>query len=117
MLSGKKSPLEIRYKKSPLELQESLKEGKGLGLYDKDELEYITKPMGSAIYVSTIKSKDSKVGRKKIKESKKAKPTDRIKCDICPGEYSRSSSTNHKRTKIHQAFLKINKNLKEIIVK
>ena len=56
-----------------------------------------------------------KRGRPKLPENEKAKPTDRIKCEVCGKEYFRSGKTAHIRGKIHQEYLKIHNSVQKVI--
>lgn len=90
-------------------IQERLKEGKALTSYSNEELKYLQKPIGKGIYKSTI-------GRPRKKEEEKCKPNDRIVCDICNGEFIRSHRWDHNKTKIHQAYLKMNNKIKKLLL-
>lgn len=94
------------------ELQKSMKDTKPVFKLTKEEFEYSQKPIGKAIYKHGIQEK--KAGRP-IKDIK-CSPKDRVKCDICDKTYVRSSSTHHKRTQYHQAHVKINKKLRELLI-
>lgn len=52
-------------------------------------------------------SKTNKVGRPKVSDKDRKKPTDIIKCDICEGKFQRSCKSRHNKTKIHLACKKI----------
>lgn len=83
--------------------QEELKEGKGLGLYDNDTLEYVQKPLGKAIYEQSTKKDISK-------------HSDRIKCKVCDKEYVRSNATHHKNTNHHKIYEKMNTKIKNLLI-
>lgn len=90
------------------DIQKSLKEQKGLALYDIDELKYVQKPIGKALYT-----------KKKIGRPKKDNPSqwsDKIKCDVCGNEFIRSNRSNHNKTKQHQLYLKMNDKIKKLLV-
>ncbi len=89
-------------------IQNSLEKQKGLGLYTKKELEYVQTPIGSALY------KTKKIGRPKTE--KPAKWNDRVKCDVCGDEFTRSGRTNHNKTRHHQDFLKMNKKIRTLLL-
>ncbi len=76
----------------------------------KDEFQYTQTPIGGPTYKHNLKR-----GRP-IPENGKAKPTDRIKCEICGKEYFRSGSTKHKRTEYHRAMERVNKKLLDLLV-
>jgi hypothetical protein len=49
-----------------------------------------------------------KRGRPKKLEEDKAKPNDKVKCDICGKVFSRSIRSVHNKSQVHQAHLKAN---------
>ena len=95
------------------QVQEELKKGKPIYRMTKQEFDYSQKPIGKAIYKHSIDD-TKKIGRPK--KDDKVNPKDRLECDICGKTYTRSSSTHHKRTQYHQAHLKINKKLRELLI-
>jgi hypothetical protein len=90
--------------------QHNLKKGKSLPLYDTDDLKYVRKPIGKAIYNNAI------LGRPKINEEDKAKPTDRIECKVCGKTFIRSGRTNHNKSEIHKAYLRMDEKLKDFLL-
>ena len=88
-------------------IQKNLKEKKELVQYDEDELKYVQKPLGKAIY---------KAGRPKKSDDEKAKWNDKIKCSICNKEYIRSASNAHKITQYHKIHSKMNDKLKKLLI-
>lgn len=58
-----------------------------------------------------------KSGRPKIEPVNKKKYNDKIICDICNGEFSRSARSRHNKSQKHQAMLKINDFVKLNILK
>lgn len=88
--------------------QNRLKEGYGLPLYEPNELKYIKKPIGSALYKRAR-------GRPKKDDNIKAKPNDRVRCKICGNFYTRSGKYNHEITKVCQVYARLDKNMKKII--
>lgn len=60
-------------------------------------------------------SKTSKknVGRPRKLQNEKAKPNDKITCDICGSVFSRSARSRHNKTRIHQASLKAINHIKK----
>jgi hypothetical protein len=95
--------------KSIKDIQSKIKNDKNIIFYDRETLEYVTKPIGKTLY-------KTKVGRPKKEESDKAKPSDRIVCPICKEEFVRSNRTNHNKTKIHKKMEQANKNLKKLLI-
>jgi|ERR1700759_5798595 len=95
-----------------IKIQDNLKKGYGLNNYSIEELKYLNKPLGKAIYTSTIKNK----GRPRKNENEKCKPSDRIICEICNKEYTRSASFKHKSTQYHQLHERMNKKLRKVLL-
>jgi hypothetical protein len=94
------------------DLQQTMKETKPIFKLNKDQFEYSQTPIGKAIYKHSIEEK--KAGRPK--KNIKVNPRDRIECKLCGKIYVRSSSTHHQRTQYHQAHVKINKKLRELLI-
>jgi hypothetical protein len=90
-------------------IQKNLNYGKALTLYDDDELRYVQKPIGKAIYKNAI-------GRPKKKEEDKAHPNDRLICDVCGNKFIRAHRSKHKKTKVHQAYEKMNKKIQKLLI-
>jgi len=55
-------------------------------------------------------------GRPRKLEQDKAKPRDRIICDICGGSFTRTNRTRHNNTKLHKAYEKMNKTVRKILL-
>jgi hypothetical protein len=90
--------------------QDEIKEGKNLALCDNNTIKYIQKsPIGKAIY-------KTKVGRRTKSEEEKAKPTDRIKCHICGTEFVRWNRSQHMKTKVCQAYSKMNTKIQKLMI-
>lgn len=90
-------------------IQEELKEGKPLTFLPNEDIRYLEKPLGKAIYKSAV-------GRPRKKEKDKAKPSDRLICDICNEKFTRSHRWSHNQTKVHQAYMKMNDKMKKILL-
>lgn len=87
--------------------QEKLRNSNNLLDLDAETLRYGMKPIGKAIIR----------GRPKKKEDEKAKPSDKVKCDICGETFIRSNRYNHnKKNKVHQAYAKMNSKMKNILL-
>lgn len=87
-------------------IQEKLKVDKNISEYTVDELKYLQKPIGKALYR----------GRPKKDDNDRAKPTDRLKCEVCGKEFFRSGRTKHNQTKHHLLHEKMNKKLMKMLV-
>lgn len=97
--------------------QEKLKSGISIPLLNEFDIEYITKPIGKAIYKNSIEKKNEKpFGRPRKNEKEKARYNDRIVCDICGGTFLRSHRADHRKTKVHQAYEKMNRKLSKVIL-
>lgn len=88
------------------EIQEKIKNNKSLAFYEKNELKYVQKPLGKAIY------KNNNNTKKNIN----CDPNDKIECPICKIIFSRSNRSKHNKTKIHQVYEKINIKLRDFII-
>ncbi len=86
-------------------IQDKLKNNKSLANYDVEDMKYLQKPLGKAIY---------KRGRPK--SDNPAKWNDRVICDVCGKEFTRSARTKHKKTQFHQAFEIMNNKLKKLLI-
>ncbi len=58
----------------------------------------------------------SKAGRPKKSETDKAKPNERVTCDICGVEFVRSNRSSHKLTKFHKVCQQVDEETRQIIV-
>lgn len=93
---------------SYIEIQRKIRDDKNLADYDEDELDYVMKPVGTALYNCK--------GRPRKCEDEKARPNDRIKCDICSKYFTRSGRSGHNRTQYHMIHSKINKKLRNLLI-
>lgn len=85
-----------------------IEEEKELVLFNHEELKEVQKPIGKAIY-------KAKVGRpRKMKD--KALPSDRVKCKYCGKVYRRSNKSAHDKTQIHKIYVKMNNNMKKLLI-
>ena len=80
-------------------------------LFNKDQLQNMFNPIQKATILH------SGVGRPKKNDDEKLKPTDKVICDICGGQFIRSNRTNHKKTKVCQAYFGMNEKLKNALLK
>jgi hypothetical protein len=96
-------------------IQNRLKQAEEVINYDVDELEYLTKPIGKAIYEKNSDIKNTRHNRnykaKKIWDSH-----ERVKCDLCGVEYRRSNKSYHEKSKNHLVYKKINDKFKQLIL-
>lgn len=89
-------------------IQRKIKENKSLCSYTVEELQYVQKPIGKAIYNS------KKIGRPKSEN--KVKPTDHIECDICGKTFIRSGRYNHNKTAYHIAHENMNDKIRTLLI-
>lgn len=75
--------------------------------YSYDELVYLQKPIGRAIYASAPVV---------AVEKNKKNWYDKIECDICGKTYTRSAKSKHVNTQYHQIYANLNKKLCKILV-
>ena len=90
------------------QIQKKIKTCKNLIDYDVDELDYVMKPVGNALYKGR--------GRPRKDDSDKAYPNDRVKCEVCSKYFTRSGRSSHNRTQYHQLHAKMNKKLRELLI-
>lgn len=89
------------------EARNTIKNNKNLTQYSIEELQYVQTPLGKACYKS---------GRPKKNEFEKAKPTDKITCEICGKNFFRSGRANHYKTEYHKAHNAMNSKLRKILI-
>lgn len=87
-------------------IQQNLKSGRGISFLEVDDIAYIEKPLGKALFIN------SQIEQKKIK----ANPNDRIVCNICGRTYTRNVRSRHNKTKIHQAYANINSKFAKLVL-
>ncbi|HTO16891.1 MAG TPA: hypothetical protein VLZ83_14075 [Edaphocola sp.] len=92
-----------------MEVKNKLKEGNSIPLMSEEELKYTQKPIGKAIYKRAI-------GRPKKPDNEKARPGDRVICEICGGNFKRSHRSAHNKTKIHKVYEDMNKKLVNLLI-
>lgn len=89
-------------------IKKRLKKGPELINCDIDELQYIKKPVGKSIYKCAIDEKKER--RKKYIKN------ERVTCDLCGVEYTRSNRCYHERTKYHLTYKIVNDKLKRLML-
>lgn len=97
---------ETNLPKNREDLINKILEDKNVVNYTEEEIKYCTTPIGNAIY--------NHRGRKR--KEKKCLPTDRVKCEMCGKEYTRSGKYNHDKTKVHQTYVKLNKKIASVLL-
>lgn len=90
------------------EIHQKLKTDKNLVDYDVDELDYVMKPIGTALY--------KKRGRPRMSEEDKALPSDKVRCEVCSKLFTRSGRTGHNRTTYHRVHLDLNEKLRKLLI-
>lgn len=83
-----------------------IKKQKNLALYDVEIIKEIQKPIGKAIYTA----------EKQLEQASNPHWSDIIKCKVCGKKYKRSNVSAHKKTQIHQTYLKIDQKLHKILL-
>lgn len=87
------------------ELKKQLK-SQSLTLVDDEALKYSLKPVGKAIITNPL-----------IEETKeKTKWSDRVVCNICGVEFTRSARSNHNKTKMHNLHLSMHHKMKKLLL-
>lgn len=110
-------------------LQNNLKKGNKVMNYDTKELDYITSPIGKAIYKKACEEQEEKEKKelqeieeeKQIKKDnrikkKRADPNDKIKCELCGVEYTRCNRSRHEKTRIHKLYKDVNDKFKNLLL-
>lgn len=87
-------------------IQDRLKRDKNIINYIEEEIRYMQKPLGSALYK----------GRPRKDDEDKAKPTDRLVCETCGKEFFRSGRAQHKATQYHILHENLNKKLMKMLL-
>lgn len=97
-------------------IQENLKSGKSFSLLEVEDILYMEKPLGKAMYVDSLIEQKRPIGRPRKEDEDKAKPNDILICNICGRTFIRSARSRHRKTKIHQAYEGINTKLAKVIL-
>lgn len=87
----------------------NLRSGRSIPLLSINDIKKLENPIGKAIYKNQI-------GRPRKKEEEKAKPNDRLICDVCGEKFIRSHRTRHNQNKVHQAYAKMNKKISKVLL-
>lgn len=96
------------------DMKTEIKKKKGMSNLDPEIWNYCRRPIGEAMFEHYDKeNKDEKVDKTTMKYKHWS---DIVKCATCGREYKRSNVSNHKKTKIHQAYEQINKKLNKFIL-
>jgi hypothetical protein len=88
------------------ELKKQLK-NQSLTLVDDEALKYSLKPVGKAIITKEPISE---------KQKEKTKWSDRVVCNICGVEFTRSARSNHNKTKMHNLHLSMHHKMKKLLL-
>lgn len=76
--------------------------------FNDDTLKYSQTPIGKAL----VRGR----GRPPMAEEDKAKPSDRVKCDLCGHYFIRSNRSSHKKTEKHRLYLRVNKKMAKLVL-
>lgn len=88
-------------------VRKKLKKQKGLGLYEPEEIKYLEKPIGKAVFIGPKEEPIKK---------QKSTPFDRVICDICGTEFTRGNRSKHNKTRHHRDFLVFNDKIRKIML-
>ncbi len=94
----------MSYKK----IHNKLKTDKNLVDYDMDELDYVMKPLGAALYKNR--------GRPRMNDENKALPSDKVRCEVCSKVFTRSGRSGHNKTTYHRVHLDLNQKLTKLLL-
>jgi hypothetical protein len=95
------------------DIYKQLRSGKSILLLDNKDIKRIQAPIGKAIYKDSL---ERPIGRPRKNSEEKAKPNDRIICDICGGKFYRRHKSSHNKTKVHQAYESMNRKLSKVLL-
>lgn len=93
-----------------IQFQNKLMKGNPLISYDKQTILYATTPIGMTMYKRALMGLPS--NNRKIK----ALPTDIIKCKLCGMTTKRHNQTHHKRTRLCQAYARMNEKIRNLLL-
>lgn len=105
------SKLEKDNKKQIDEIKKRLKQGNEPINCKVDEMSYIKKPIGNAIYTTALENKSEP----KIK-GERYNRTEKVLCDLCGRYYTRSNKYSHIRTRYHLAYKGVNDKFKQFLL-
>lgn len=74
-----------------------------------DEMSYIRKPVGKAIYTTALEYKQEP---KKDRYNR----SEKVLCDLCGKYYTRSNKCHHNKTRYHLAYKSINDKFKQLLL-
>jgi hypothetical protein len=94
-----------------VDMYKNLKNRRSIPLLDPKDIKNLQKPLGKAIYKNS-----QKFGRPRKNEEDKARPNDRIICNICGEIFTRNNRNRHKDTKIHKAYENMNNKLYKLLL-
>ena len=83
-------------------IQDKIKHDKIVVDYKVDELKYLKKPIGKALY------KYSENEKLPLRKKNIPKWKEKVKCVVCGGMYMRSSKTRHEWTQRHKIYNNVN---------
>lgn len=96
------------------EIQKKLGEGKAIVQCNEDELLYVMKPLGKAIYETALKRKEER--EKKIMPKKKITNDIKKKCPMCGKSVRKSNMARHEKTQYHQAYARMNRKVMNLLL-
>lgn len=95
--------------KKNYDMQLRLRKGIPLIEFEKEDVEYIEKPLGKANFLDISEKQD-------YVKDKNIHPKEKVECIICKRMIIKRNMYIHRRTKRHQEFMKINSKLRELLV-
>jgi len=116
------------------DIQQEIKKGIPLPIYDNETLRYVQKPIGQELYKYAVdenvhretihretdyvryKTHSNPKGAGRYPVELLAKPTDKINCKLCGQLITRSNQTHHRRTKNCQIYARMNEKLKDLLL-
>ena len=99
------------------EVRNKLKYKKNLTTYNDDELKFLQTVTGKALYLHDNTRDGGYIEPEpEIVEKRKARWDDRIICDVCNKEFTRSGRTGHNRTLYHRMKKQEHQKLKKLLI-
>jgi hypothetical protein len=95
------------------QIRSDLSSNKNLAMCDVETLKYGSRPIGKSL----IRSRSEMLKKRAKKgEAINNKWNDRIKCDTCGKEYSRSNQSAHRKTQYHKIYANVGDKVKKILL-
>lgn len=97
-------------------IQREIKTGKRITILNCDEIKYLQRPIGKALYFHAQDKENIKkpLGRPKVENKKRW--YDILQCNMCGKEYKRSHRSDHNKTVHHKAYAAMNDKMRMVLL-